>query len=303
MSGPHLPIGAALFVYTQQHALDGRLGQVFDEVRAAGYDGVELFGRDLPDEATAAQVAALLAARGLRLLGVYVGGRLFEPEEVDRTASEVEALLPRLERFGNPPLLVGVRPKGRGVLPHERERKSEAELAFQAEQFNRLGRLARAAGVRLLCHNHDWEINEGERELESIWRATDPALVGFCIDQDWVVRGGSDVFDLWRRRHSRIEYLHLRDYRVLPGEGHRWVEALGDGEFDFSAFLGMARADGYTGPLVVELALEFDGSSHWQRTTAENLARSRHTLGRALSPEREEARRGGWPPPPRSPDV
>jgi sugar phosphate isomerase/epimerase len=127
------------------------------------------------------------------------------------------------------------------------EAKRTAELA------NRIGERAQRAGLRYAYHNHDFEFaaqRDGTIGYDVLLRETDPGLVKFEIDCGWMVVGGRDPRDYFRRFPHRFPMIHVKDF--LPpaarsgggaSPGHAGAE-LGHGMIDYRPIFAEAeRAD------------------------------------------------------------
>ena len=94
-------------------------------------------------------------------------------------------------------------------------------------------------------------MKENAREWRHELAHTDPKLVKFCLDVDWVKRGGQDPMTLLRERAPRLRSLHLRSMRQGV-----WMEEFAAGDVDYRQVAAYLREIGFQGWLVVELAYE-----------------------------------------------
>jgi sugar phosphate isomerase/epimerase len=107
--------------------------------------------------------------------------------------------------------------------------RDSATWAAFARDLNRAGRMARAAGLRLGYHNHNWEFfrltDDPDRTgFDILVRETDPRFVHFEMDLFWVIRGARDPVDLLRRLDGRVRQFHVKDLNQAgsfedPGRG------------------------------------------------------------------------------------
>jgi sugar phosphate isomerase/epimerase len=88
-----------------------------------------------------------------------------------------------------------------------------ADWRSNAEAMDRIGRRARAMGMRFGYHNHSAEFLTYERRLpmDEIVRLTDPENVVLELDIGWVAGGGYDPVEVIRRYAPRIHLLHIKD--------------------------------------------------------------------------------------------
>jgi len=86
---------------------------------------------------------------------------------------------------------------------------------WNAEQLNRIGELAKKAGLQAGYHNHNMEFRSynGVVAFDQLLQWTDPALVTFELDLAWVVTAGADPFSYLKKHANRISLLHVKDLR------------------------------------------------------------------------------------------
>ena len=119
-------------------------------------------------------------------------------------------------------------------------RKDWSQLAGR---FNALAALAKKAGLRFAYHNHDFEfavVGEGTA-LDVLLAKTDPTLVDFEMDLYWVVKGGGDPLDLFRRHPHRFPLMHAKDATVAP---ERKMADVGSGTIDFKKIFAQQKRSG-----------------------------------------------------------
>jgi inosose dehydratase len=236
---------------------------VLDGMRAAGFAGSELgpYGF-FPTGAD--ELRGALAARGLQMPGGFVMEPFHDPAQWERiealgrkicgllsaaSASRlllIEDLVPERSRTAG-------RVKAAPALP---DAGWECLLAC----VESLARIAREHGLEATFHPHAGTYVEFPPEIERLLAATDPALVGLCIDTGQSVYAGIDPVELYRRHAARTNHVHLKDVRVDVLEDCRARELsfeesvaagvfcrLGDGAVDFGAFADALAAGGYDG--------------------------------------------------------
>lgn len=119
-----------------------------------------------------------------------------------------------------------------------------------AEQFNRMGEIARDAGLRFSYHNHAYTFEELEGQLpqDILMSETDPELVDFQMDIFWVVAAGHDPNEWFRKYPGRFTSTHVKDYQEFDGERESVI--LGNGTIDFANVLQVAEENGVTWNIV-----------------------------------------------------
>ena len=82
-----------------------------------------------------------------------------------------------------------------------------------AELFNRSAELARGAGLQLCYHNHDFEFEKAGDIVpyDFLLAACDPQLVKMEMDIFWLVKGGRDPLEYFRRHPGRFPLVHVKD--------------------------------------------------------------------------------------------
>lgn len=236
-------VASQLWIYMQykRHTdLDGCLS----EVRAAGFGGVEGWC----DSAGAAATAAALHAHNLQMPSAYTGGCMHERT---RAEAAIDTILAQADRA----LRADIGFQGVSLNPDVAE-KSEAELAEQCRNLERLGARLSEMGLFLGIHNHTPEIRQNARELRAAMAQTDPAHVGLCLDVEWIRRGGLDPLALLEQYKDRVRTVHLRQSHAGV-----WAEAFEDGDIDYRSVDRLLRQAGFDGWLIVE-------NSHEDHTVA-----------------------------------
>lgn len=237
---------------------------ILDEIRRAGYRATE-WSRSLPKDPV--RLKEDLEARGLEVVGAFVGVDLKEEgrhrDEVTRaleTARFLHTLGARHLVVADPgdPARRGVA----GAVPKELLLGLEAlrSLARGLEELAlRLGEL----GLALVVHPHAGTYLETPAEVTGLLEATDPDLVGLCLDTGHLVYGGGDPVELLRGYGDRVGYVHLKD--VDPGvleatRGRGFTEALrryvfaplGTGVARIPEVVRLLQERGFAGVLVLE---------------------------------------------------
>jgi len=84
----------------------------------------------------------------------------------------------------------------------------------RAEEFNKVGELARERGMRFYYHNHFQEFQRfgADYVYDLILENTDPDLVKLEIDTYWMYRGGQDPIAWMKKCSDRVVLLHQKDF-------------------------------------------------------------------------------------------
>ena len=193
-----LPI--ALQLYSVRDEAQKDFPGVLAQVKAMGYDGVELAG--LYGFAPA-EVKKLLDDVGLKAISAHV------PYEVMIAAPE--------EVLGGYALL------GCSwvVVPYMMEelRFGGAKYDEAIAGFRTLAQAAKALGMKLLYHNHDFEFacHGGKFALDILYETLNADLLETEIDTCWVRVAGQDPAAYVRKYTGRAPVVHLKDYYMESG--------------------------------------------------------------------------------------
>ncbi len=111
-----------------------------------------------------------------------------------------------------------------------------------AELLNRSGEVAKAAGLKMGYHNHDFEFDmqEGKRGYDILLAETDPDLVFFEMDLFWSATAGVDATEYFRNNPGRFPMLHVKD-KAADGT----MVDVGRGTIDFAAIFSLASVAGF----------------------------------------------------------
>ena len=188
----------------------------YKEVEFAGY-----FGR------SPAQIKALLKQNGLTSPSSHIGLDILEKDSV-RAFADAKA--------------IGHSWVTMPYIPEER-RKTVDDWNKIIDLLNQLGPQAKAAGLRLAYHNHDFEIRpvNGVRPLDMMLDKTDPSLVDFEMDLYWVVFGGGDPLDFFARHPHRFAMVHVKDSSGPPDNK---IVDVGKGVIDFKKIFDQSEKAG-----------------------------------------------------------
>ena len=111
-----------------------------------------------------------------------------------------------------------------------------------ADAYNKIGALCKAAGMTFNHHNHNIEFHKvGDVvPLDFLIQNTDPALVGYEMDIGWVIAAGADPVAYLNKYPSRFHSVHIKDLKAdgIPNTNGKMVSAIiGQGIADYSKIL------------------------------------------------------------------
>jgi sugar phosphate isomerase/epimerase len=203
--------------------------ELLAQVAAIGYKGVETTSNH---GCTIDEMRALLDKHQLQVASAHVGLPLLE--------ADLDSVIAFNKGVGNHTLVVPWIPEAA---------RSTGAAGWQAlgHKLEGFGQRCADAGMRLLYHNHAFEMVEidGKVAIEWLLGAAKPENLGFEIDLAWVERGGQSGVKLLQEFAGRCPRIHCKD---LAPEGENQDQMgfadVGYGTLDWSALLPAAKAAG-----------------------------------------------------------
>ena len=220
---------------SQKRSLE--LPVAFAEIRAAGYDGVEM-GGDAASCGPSAQLKRQLADAGLGLAAWSVG------VTANPWAPSTEAFTRQIAYAAELGVTVAV--VCGGFLPGGRRTVAPADYRLFGENYLAHEAIAAKAGIALAYHPHRGCLVETTAEVDAFARFV-PGLK-LCPDTGHLAACLDDPLVLLDAHPSRVIAMHLKDYDPAS---YNFAE-LGRGRVDLAAVLAWIRRRGWSGPLIVE---------------------------------------------------
>ncbi len=189
----HLPIALQLFSVRDDMAAD--FAGTLEKVKAIGYDGVEFAGLcgNTPEQAR-----KLCEAAGLVPVSSHVALQELEADP-DGAAEKYAAL--------------GIRNLVIPYLPDE-YRPGTPGFAGFLSLARRIGEAAKARGLTLGYHNHDFEFVkvDGKYGLDILYDTVPAEYLQTQLDVCWVKVGGEDPVAYLKKYAGRAPLVHLKDF-------------------------------------------------------------------------------------------
>ena len=147
---------------------------------------------------------------------------------------------------------------------------------WNAEQFNKIGRKMRQAGLKFGYHNHTMKFRkvDGGIGYDVLLKETDPRYVTLELDCGWAAAAGHDPAKLMRSHPTRFSMLHLKDLKPAPAgtePDQRHSTIIGKGVVDFLPIFAAAKAIGikhyfieqeeFDGPVFPALQLDYKNAN------------------------------------------
>ena len=217
-------------MYTLRDLTEKDMAGTLREVKAMGYEGIELAGYgNLSRE----ELKAAVDETGLTVVSNHVA--------IDRVQNQFDDIKAEADLFGYS--LVGV--------PYLAEdyRTTKENWLKTATLLNELGkRLRDEAGLTLFYHNHAFELEEqfgGETGLDILYGNSDPQFLQAELDTYWVQKGGANPTEYLRKYAGRTPVLHIKD---MSDSGD--FAEVGTGVLDWPSIFSAAEAGGVTAYIV-----------------------------------------------------
>ncbi len=203
-----MSLSIAVQVYSVRDFALQDFRKTLEEIKKMGYDGVEFAG-----------------------FGPY------DPTDVKRWCEELEltpisAHVPYYEILSNPEGVlstyanIGCKYVAIPYLTPECRPGTDgfADVVKNAESF---GKVAKALGMTLLYHNHDFEFEKvgDEYALDMLYRTVPADLLQTELDTCWVNVGGENPANYIRKYSGRSPVVHLKDF--VGGKSENMYEPIG----------------------------------------------------------------------------
>lgn len=228
--------------------------QVLKNIKAVGYDGIEL--NDFMIQKTALVVKVLTQAAGMP---VGNGGSLDWHSLIDESGLKVTGLHSNLGSIQADSKAVADLAKSYGTDTiiitgmYRFDYSSEEEVLDLARQLNEAGQALQQEGIQLLYHNHNCElqhVNDSQTAYDLIVENTDPAYVNFEFDSYWMADGGANVEAIMEKLGTRMKKWHVNDRGHVQAGPYMTpiltqdATELGNGNMDLEGLYEIAMANG-----------------------------------------------------------
>ena len=222
----NLPLAVQLY---SMRMMPDSLDVVLGHVAGAGYRGVETIG-DHGMSASALQ--ELLDKHGLQAISSHAPLAALE--------KDLDSIMEFNQAIGNQVITIP-------FLAQELRPTDDAGWAALGERFGKLGKRLAEGGMRLLYHNHAFEMERTNGKLMIEWMldSTDPAYLQWEPDLAWIVRGEADPVVLLKKYAGRCPRIHVKDLSPAgTNEEEKGFADVGYGTLDWTTLLPAARAAG-----------------------------------------------------------
>lgn len=253
---------------------------VFDEVKAAGYGGMELgpYGYVPLDIEL---VSSALTSRGLYIVAGTIFNDLVTSENRESLLRQTDEICSLITRLPRPPKSAGQRFSApyltvmdwghdeRDYAAGHSDRAPRLDDAAWASMMNNIRAISELArdkyGIRATIHPHAGGYIEFEDEIARLAADIPQEVAGFCLDTGHTWYAGMDPAETLRTYADRLDYIHFKDidkavFDRVMGEHIRFFEAcgqgvmcpIGNGCIDYPAIRTLLDELGYEGFITVE---------------------------------------------------
>ena len=241
--------------------------RILDEAgRQIGFDGIEN-GHRWPDDPE--ELRALLAGYGLKFISGWYSCNLLV-QSVQDEISACQAHLARLKHNGCKVMITCETSNaihgdaGRPV--NDRPRLTADGMRDFGAKLEEFAAYLAGQGVTLVYHHHMGTIVESPEEIDALMAATGPHTQ-LLFDAGHCAFGGGDPVAVLTRHAARVRHFHAKNIRPnvvarVRDEGMSFLQAVLAGAFtvpgdqeggiDFAPLLGILKAQGYDGWIVIE---------------------------------------------------
>ena len=244
-------IGAQQYMFSGDFQTEAQALDTLKKIRALGYDSVEMCGflMALNPEKTVYPWPELIAEAGLSVCGLH--------ESVEDLRARTDELIERARWLGAKRMVAAAATRV--------DFSDDEQVTGLMRDLNDIGRATRDAGLPLIYHNHNQELEraKGRREsaLHRMLAEVDPALMGFELDVAHIQTAGASPEAWCRRAKGRLSLLHVCDKgprHGAPGELMRPMDSLplGEGNMEWEAILAAAAESGAEG-IVLEAVCDW----------------------------------------------
>lgn len=127
-------------------------------------------------------------------------------------------------------------------IPAEK-RQSMDDYKKLADEFNKIGELCKKSGLTFGYHNHAFEFEQmdGRVPYDVLLGFTESELVTMQLDTYWMIYGGSNPKDYFKRYPGRFKLWHVKD---MDNTEKRESTEIGSGIIDFNELFKMKEKAG-----------------------------------------------------------
>ncbi len=218
-------IPIAIQIYSIREEAEKDFAGTIKQIKAMGYDGVELAGLYgmVPE-----RIAEILKENNLRAISAHV------PYEVLR--DDLQGTINAYKTIGCEYLII--------PATAVENRYGGASYPDFIEGMKKIAAACNENGLKLLYHNHDFEFSKtpsGEYALDVLYQDLSSEELQAELDTCWVEAAGESAVTYLNKYKGRCPVIHLKDYKRKDGV---WFMPLGQGIIDIDSVYKTAVSNG-----------------------------------------------------------
>lgn len=239
-----------LALYTVRDAMGKDANSTLKAVADAGYQYIEAAGYNDGKfyNMSPSDFKALLNKLGLTAVSTHQGSVTLD--NADAMISDVKAAGFKYFVIPVPPMGLFNVDRTTGTMGMKGGAENLANI------LNTLGEKCAKAGLKLLYHNHNFELTkdkDGIVTLDYLLEHTNPEYVNFQMDLYWVTKAGADPLAYFEKYPGRFKIWHVKD---MDDQGR--FAPVGKGHIDFAKILANKELSGMQ-YYMVEQDMTYDG--------------------------------------------
>ncbi len=275
---------------------------VLDEVRAAGYAGIDL--GPVGYLGSGATLARRLAERGLGLAGAYLELPFADSDRLAKIVPDLDAMLDTFDAIagevsGPPPRPTIADAGSDARRAHPGRSHADHSVGYADEEWEAFATGLRSVVAR--CRDRGYEPtfhHETGTYVEAPWeiaRVLDVSDVGLCLDTGHLFISGGDPIEAFRQWGDRINHVHVKDAvsavmeQIITADqptaaiwSREVFPRLGAGDVDVPGILAELRDLDYKGWLVVEQDIMPQTEERFARAAEDQRANRRYLSDRGF---------------------
>ena len=227
---PSAPSPIAVQLYSLRH-LEQPLDEVLGAVAEIGYTAVESIG---DHGLSIDEMKALLNKHKLRIISAHM--------PIEALEEDLDSAIAFHRGVGNDTIVLPIPPRAGDWGSWSAQQWVDA-----GKRIHAMGRRCADQGIKLLYHNHYWEMKDfaGTLAIDLLFEQTTPESVGFEPDLAWIVHGGGDPIDILGRYQGRCSRIHAKDLaKEGESDNEMGLADVGHGRLDWNALIPAAKAAG-----------------------------------------------------------
>ena len=189
--------------------------ETLKQIKAAGYDGIELNGFMIRPSSFLVRVMTKAAGMPVGKGGQFDWKKLLDQaglscvslhEDLGTIQREPETVIAEAEKFGTDKIVIT------GMYRFDYSDKDAVRKL--SDDLNRSGKVLKDSGIQLLYHNHNSEfrkVEPGKTAYDMIIEETNPESVNFELDSYWPTEAGVSAITLMKKLGERMKLYHIND--------------------------------------------------------------------------------------------